>query len=221
MTASFILLSAVLCISIALCAYFFYSIPFVNRILRRKSQQFFDVRLLLVTLLLYALIFVAIESIFLYQEGYSFFDLSWPVKAFFFSSVTILVFGAIRRVAGDLSISAPHYYVEKMIPLYGSFEDDSALFLEIIADLKGEVILDALDKRIIIAKLPLASFEGVSSQQEVMIECTFSESFLKSALVQIVCYPASRGVFIEKKTMSLMLDYLELTYTEKILKSLS
>ena len=221
MTASFILLSAVLCISISLFAYLFYSIPSVNRILRAKSQHLFDIRLILITLLLYALIFVAIESIFLYQEGYSFFDFSWPVKAFFFSSVTILVFGAIRLVAGDFLISAPHYYVEKMIPLYGNFESDSALFLELIADFKGEVILDALDKRIIIARLPLASFEGINARQEVMIECTFSESFLKSALVQIVCYPASRGVFIEKKTMGLVLDYLELKYREKILKSLS
>ena len=199
MTASFILLSAVLCISIALFAYFFYSTPSVNRILRAKSKYLFDMRLLLVTLLLYVFIFVAIESIFLYQESYSFFDLSWPVKVFFFSSVTILVFGVIRLVSGDLLISAPHYYVEKMIHLYGDFEDYSALFLELIADLKGEVIHDALDKKIIIARLPLALLEGINSHQEVIIECTFSESFLKSALVQIVCYPASRGVFIEKK----------------------
>ncbi len=221
MTAPFIFLSAVLCISIALFAYLFYLIPPVNRMLRKKSQQFFDMRLLLVTLLLYAFIFVAIESIFLYQEGYSFFDFSWQIKGIFFMCVTALVLGAIRFSAGDLSISAPHYYVEKMIPLCGDFESDSVLFLELITDFKGEVVLDALDKKIIIARLPLASFEGFNSQQEVMIECTFSDSFFKSALVQIVCYPASRGVFIEKTTMGLVLDYFELKYREKVLKSLS
>ena len=221
MTASFILLSAVLCISITLFAYLFYSISFVSRILRTKSQYLFDIRLILITLLLYALIFVAIESIFLYQEGYSFFDLSWPVKASLFSLVTILVIGVIRLVAGGLLISAPQFYVEKMISLYGNFEDDSVLFLEIIVELKGEVILDALDERIIIARLPLASFKDINSWQEVIIECTFSEHFLKNALVQIVCYPASRGVFIEKTTISLVLDYLGLRYTEKIIKSLS
>jgi|GEM_PF-2991842 len=219
MTASFVFLSAVLCISIALFSYFFYSIPLVNRILRTKSQQFFDVRLLFVTLLFYTLIFVVIESIFLYQEGYSFFGFSWQIKSVFFTCVTALVLGTIRFSAGDLLISAPHYYVEKLVPLYGNFENDSTLFLELIAGFKGEVVLDALDKKIIIARLPLSSFEGLNSQQEVMIECTFSDSFLKSALVQIVCYPASRGVFIEKKTMSLVLDYFKFAYTEKILKS--
>ena len=221
MTASFILLSAVLCIAIALFSYSFYSLPFVSRILRAKEKRFFDLQLLLMTLLFYTLIFAAVEGFFLYQEGYSFFAFSWQVQGFFFCGVTALVLGSIRFSAGDLSISAPHYYVEKLLPLYADFETDSVLLLELIVDLKGELILEALDKKIIISRLPLASFEGINSSQEVMIECTFSERFLKSALVQIVCYPASRGVFIEKTTMNVVLNYLEFRYTEKILKLLS
>ena len=189
--------------------------------MRIKERQFFDMRLVLVTASFYGVVFAIVESIFLYQEGCSLFALSWRVQALFFSCATILVLGSIRLVTGGLVISAPHYYVEKLVHLQGNFEGDSALFLELIADRKGEIILDALDKKIIIARLPLASFEGINSQQGVMVECTFSESFFKSALVQIVCYPASRGVFIEKTTMNLVLDYLELGYTEKILKSLS
>jgi hypothetical protein len=217
MTASFVPVCAVLCIWISLFSSFFYSIPFINRLVRIKENQFLNVRVLLVTLLLYVFIFVVVESIFLYLEGYSLCALSWPVKTLFFSSVTLLILAAIRFVSGDLLISAPQFYVEKIIRLEGSFEDDSAFFLELFVDCKGEVILEALDKKIIIARLPLTLGEGLNSQQEVMIEFTFSESFLKSALVQIVCYPASRGVFIEKTTMSLLLDNLEARYREKIL----
>ncbi len=221
MSVSFIFLSAVVCISITLFAYLFYSIPGINRLLRIKQKQFFDVRLIVLTFSFYVLIFISLELLFLYQESYSFFAFSWPLQITFFTCVTILVLGAIRCASGNISISAPHYFVEKLVPLHEDFENDAALFLEIIADHKGEVILDAPDKKIIIACLPLASFGELNSQQKVMIECTFSESFLKSALVQIVCYPAFRGVFIEKTTMNLMLNYLEFKYIEKILKSLS
>jgi hypothetical protein len=221
MSASFILLSAVVCISITLCAYFFYSLPFVNSLLRAKGNHFFNTRLAFLTFLFSAFIFTAVETIFLYQEGYSFFALPWPIKGTFFAAVFILVLGVIRLVSGDLLVSAPQYYVEKIFSLESTFEEDSAIFLEIITHCKGKIILDALDKKIIIASLPLSSFEGSNSQQEVIVECTFSESFLKSALVQIVCYPALRGVFIEKTTMNLVLDYFELWYTEKILESLS
>ncbi len=221
MTASLIFLFAVLCISIALCAYLFYSIPYVNRVLRTKEKQFFDARLLLITFFFYVIIFTALESIFLYQEGFSLFAVSWQLQSVFFTVVTALVLCALRLSAGNLLISAPQFYVEKVVPLYGDFEEDSALFLELIADFKGEVVLDALDKKIIIARVPLVSFEGSNSSEEVMVECTFSESFLKDTLVQLVCYPASRGVFIEKTTMNRVLEYFEHRYAEKILKSLS
>lgn len=189
--------------------------------MRARVNRFFDIRLLVLTMLFYTMAFVAVEILFLYQEGYSFFALSWKIQGVFYTIVFVLMLVAIRLVSGNLVISAPHYYVERTLSLQNSFELDSEIFLELIAQCKGQIILDALDKKIIIASVPLTAFEGSKSVQEVILEFTFSESFLKSALVQIVCYPASRGVFIEKDTMNLVLDYFELWYAEKILKSLS
>lgn len=220
MSAYPLFLAAALCIPITVFAYLFYSIPFLNRLLRTKSAYFFDTRLLLATLLFYGAVFVAVEAAFLYRAKYSFFAYSWAIQGIFLFVVTMFVFGAIHLATRGLSITAPRLHVEKLISLQGPFEDVSALFLEVIGQLEGEVILDSLDQKIIIARVPVFSFGIKNSQQEVILEFSFAPTFFNTVLTQMVCYSASRGVFVEKKAMHFILERVELLYTEKFLESL-
>lgn len=209
----------VLCISIALGSFFLCSVSCFNRWLRIHRRSLFDFSLCAAAAALYLFIFLTLELLALFLGEFSFLQQPLSTLAFMFCAISVLVALSLHLATGGLTIRVSGLYVDKIFSVHGDSMAFGQVVLRTFAACNGELILDTSEKRLVIARLPLSTAQ-LHVEGEVMVECSWEMVMQDTLLVQLICYPATRGRFIERGVLQRVLHHLydvcnELSNTKK------
>ena len=200
MTSSQIILFAILCMPISLFSYFFFLLPRISRWVRTYTAQCIDIRLISVFFVFYLGVFLVIGKAFLFFEGILFPN-AWQQILFVFVCVTGLLMFSFYCATGGLVIKAPVFCIERIVFYVGDTSTLSQEVVKMIMAQQGEVLLELSEKNMIIAQMVLP--------EKVVIEYTWQPLFWGNTLVQMVCYPASRSGYVEKKRLNAILNAMQ------------
>ena len=185
-------------------AYFFYSIPPVSFLLQNYYRRFFLMTLLIVNILFSALFFLAVDQFFLFFHDNLFSSLPYLDQLLFFALVNSVLFFIIIRCVPFFVIKTELPYEQRIVIFSDGKGDLFAKALQIMESLGASVIFEIPEKNLIIAQTYKQDSLEDDKKGEYILELTFSGRrflFCFKRYVHILCYPAHRGVFVEKEEM--------------------
>ena len=184
-------------------AYFFYSLPFIKKVVREPVGPSYQKRLLIRQGICCVLLMITLECFYRGLHHHSLLDLSWQEWAALGFCIIALVVGIKKLVLKGLTVIQRPSYGITVIDMSGSRSQifDSCSAGLIAAD--AEIILESPDQGLIIAKLLIAGSDlfPLEKRQECALEVTVSDNLVGTKAVQIICYPARKAVFVEKRVM--------------------
>ncbi len=185
-------------------AYFFYSIPPVSFLLQNYYRRFFLMTLLIVHIFFSALFFLAVDRFFLFFHKNSFFSLPCLDQLLFFALTNVTLFFVVVRCIPFFDIKTALFHEERIVVFPDNKDDLFSKALQVMESVGGSIVFEIPEKNLIIAQTHKQGSLQDDVKSEYILELTFSRRrflFWFKRYAHILCYPAHRGVFVEKGEM--------------------